>query len=320
MQRLRRHVSPVVGEAGVAGRLGPRLGRRRVRGNREGLPRPLAQALQATTVRALGFPFRRLAAILEPVQLVGTAHTSWIARATTLRRECSRRLSGDTRPDHDRPFPAALDIVARFSATEESDRSNMLTISKPQRRRQIKAFLADEPRTVAKRIVTSNPWLCDQIGVDFSAWSKPVLQHHGWPTATLHMVGSAATGFSLRADQAGRRFRKIGGTQHPSDLDLGIVDDNLFDTCWDKMIQWERGINHYLSVHDRAHVYWGRIDRAKLPGRAYLRVTLRSLQNSVTRSREFRGYPASVRVYKHHDDMVGYIVNSIHALRRSVSI
>ena len=194
----------------------------------------------------------------------------------------------------------------------------MVLATKPQHRRNIQEFLVDDPRIIAERIVTSNPWLCDQIGVNFSAWSRPLLQSNGFHKATLHMVGSAATGFSLRAEQPGRSFRKIGGNRQPSDLDLGIVDNNLFDTCWKKMIQWERGINQYLDVRDRAHVYWGRIDRHKLPYRTYLRVTLRNLVNAITRSREFRGYPASVRIYRHHDDIVGYIENSIHILSRSI--
>ncbi len=197
----------------------------------------------------------------------------------------------------------------------------MVATEEQQRRGRIQTFLTETetPRTLAERLVASNPWLCEQIGVDFAEWAKPVLRDHGLPGATLHLVGSAATGFSLRAEQAGRSFRKVGGIKRPSDLDLGIVDEKLFDSCWTKMIQWERGINCYLEVLDRAHVYWGRIDRGKLPERAYLRIALLDLQNAVTRSREFWGYPASLRVYRHRHDLIGYLEYSIQVLMRSVS-
>ena len=195
----------------------------------------------------------------------------------------------------------------------------MVATEEQQRRERIQAFLTETPKTLAEHLVTSNPWLCEEIGVDFAVWAKPMLRAHHLSSATLYLVGSAATGFSLRAEQAGRSFRKVGGIKRPSDLDLGIVDEELFDSCWNKMIQWERGINCYLEALDRAHVYWGRIDRHKLPERAYLRITLRDLQNAVTRSREFRGYPASVRVYRHRDDLLGYLEYSIQVLMRSIS-
>lgn len=186
-------------------------------------------------------------------------------------------------------------------------------------RRRVQAFLTETSRTLAERLVSSNPWLCEELGFDLAAWAKPVLKAEGLPRATLHLLGSGATGFSLRAEQAGRLFRKIGDSDGPSDLDLGVVDEKLFDSCWSKMIQWERRISCYLEVSDRSHVYWGRIDRNKMPKRGRMIITLRNLQNTVTRSRQFRGYPANVRVYRHLDDLVGYVEYSIQVLARSTS-
>ena len=187
------------------------------------------------------------------------------------------------------------------------------------RRARVKAFLATTSRTLAERLVNSNPWLCDELGIDLAAWATPMLEAQGLPQATLHLMGSAATGFSLRTEQAGRPFRQIGDTERPSDLDLGVVDEELFDSCWSAMLQEERGIAPYLAPRTRAHVYWGRIDNRNLPARVSLRSTLRGLQDAVTRSREFRGYPASVRVYRHLDDLIGYTEHSIQTLVRSIS-
>lgn len=188
-------------------------------------------------------------------------------------------------------------------------------------RARVEAFLATTPtpRALAERLVSSNPWLCDELGFDLAAWARPLLDAQGLPHATLHLMGSAATGFSLRACQAGRPFRQTDHTEGPSDLDLGVVDETLFDSCWDAMLQEERGVDHYLEVCERARVYWGRIDDHRLPDRSSIRANLRELQNAVRRSRQFRDYPASVRVYRQLDDLIGYTQNSLRALARSIS-
>lgn len=179
-----------------------------------------------------------------------------------------------------------------------------------------RAFLQGSPRALAECLLTTNPWLCDQVEIDFAAWAKPLLRDHDLPSAALYLLGSAATGFSLKAEQPGRPFKRIGGTRSPSDLDLGMVDEALFDSCWNEMTREERGICHYLEDWDRIHVYWGIIDDYKLPARAKLKITLRNLQNAITSSPEFRGYPASIRVYRTHDDLIGYLESSIQRLRR----
>lgn len=85
------------------------------------------------------------------------------------------------------------------------------------------------------------------------------------------------------------------------------------------MVQWERGSHPYIGDPIRARVYWGRIDRHTLPERTAQRVRLRNLVNAVTQSREFRGYPASIRVYRRRDDLLGYLEHSINFLSRSIS-
>ena len=58
----------------------------------------------------------------------------------------------------------------------------MVATEEQQRRGRIQTFLTETetPRTLAERLVASNPWLCEQIGVDFAEWAKPVLAERFW--------------------------------------------------------------------------------------------------------------------------------------------
>ncbi len=168
--------------------------------------------------------------------------------------------------------------------------------------------------------MTGNPWLCDQLGVDWREWSRTLLDGHGYTDATLHLVGSAATGFSLSPEKAGRPFRRLGGVGAPSDLDIALIDGDLFRSCWNEMVSWERssGGASYLLGHDRERVYWGRIDDHRVQNRSAVRIKVRMLIDACRRSSEFRGYPASLRVYRRQEDLVHYVVRGLQALGRTV--
>lgn len=186
-------------------------------------------------------------------------------------------------------------------------------------RGRVAAFLAEDTAVLAERILTQNPWLCEQIGVHWNSWSRALLDSNGLRSASLHLLGSAAIGFSLSPEKAGRQFRQISGTELPSDLDLAVVDDGLFRSCWDEMVAFERlGRSTYLNESDREHVYWGRIDDYRIPSRSPAKTQARTLIDSCRRSPEFRGYPASLRVYRRWNDLFYYVVRGLQALGRTI--
>lgn len=186
-------------------------------------------------------------------------------------------------------------------------------------RERVVAFLSDDSTVLARRVVHQNPWFCQQLGLDLEVWSRALLDAHGLETATLRLIGSAATGFSLSPEKAGRVFRKVGGVHTPSDLDMALVDETLFRTCWDEMVGLERRAGqHYLVTADREHVYWGRIDDHRIPYRARARAVVRTLIDAVRRSPEFRGYPTNIRIYRRHEDLLHYVVRCLQLLVRRI--
>ena len=179
-------------------------------------------------------------------------------------------------------------------------------------------FVADDSLRLATGIIDSNPWLCDQVGVQLDVWALPLLARHGLTAATLHLVGSAAVGFSLKAEQPGRPFRRIGGGARPSDLDVAIVCAPLFDDCWSEMANFDRQTRWTSDPQDRQAVYWGHIDHQHLPDRAQGRRKLQTIANEIRKSVAFRDYPCTIRVYRKRSDLMGYVRHSIFVLERSI--
>lgn len=179
-------------------------------------------------------------------------------------------------------------------------------------------YLAHNSAVLAKNLLEDNPWLCKQLGVEWAAWSRSLLEELGLKRATLHLMGSAAIGFSLSPDKPGRRFRTVGTTDGPSDLDIALVDDSFFHACWNEMLRRDRRERFASGAHERECVYWGRIDDHRVPNRSPSRMQVRTLLDSCRRSPEFRGYPVSLRIYRRRDDLLGYLVSSLSALERTL--
>ena len=188
--------------------------------------------------------------------------------------------------------------------------------------KRARAFLtSDSASALARQIVESEPWLCAELGVDFCEWADSTLRRAGRPTASrLFILGSAALGFSLSPTTVGRPFRKYEDSDRPSDLDLAIVDSSLFIMSWESMVQNEvlQG-PRYLRDEDKIRIYWGRIDDHRIPMRSEPRTAARRVVDAARRSKQFRGYPASLRVYRRKDDLLHYYAHNIRFLRRAVT-
>lgn len=183
---------------------------------------------------------------------------------------------------------------------------------------RVVAFLADDSRVLAERVVDRNPWICTQLGVDLEEWAPLLLAEYDLEDADLRIIGSGATGFSLDADKAGQPFRRVGGGAKPSDLDVAVVHERLFEECWGDMVAFDRFSRLSTKPWNREGVYWGHIDDYCVPDRSDARRRLRDLASAIRRSPTFRGYPCTVRMYRSREDLLGYVASSIKKLERSV--
>jgi hypothetical protein len=85
----------------------------------------------------------------------------------------------------------------------------------------------------------------------------------------IHIVGSAATGYSLSPLKPGRPFRKPGVSGPASDIDVALVNQGLFDHAWETILTHDRSRRLQMSYDARAKtrtdVYWGVVAQKSLP-------------------------------------------------------
>lgn len=171
---------------------------------------------------------------------------------------------------------------------------------------------------LANQILRRAPWYSNQVGLDFVSWSRDLLAVQGFSnTAVLHLVGSAANGFSLSPEKPGSPFRMLPTDDNPSDLDFCLVDQKLFSQMWNSMVKEDHLLGAHLTPDPvRIRVYWGRIEQYAAPQRE--RARLRYLSDAIRRTPEFRGYKASIRVYRRRRDLKGYTLSCLARLRKAI--
>jgi hypothetical protein len=81
----------------------------------------------------------------------------------------------------------------------------------------------------------------------------------------IYIVGSAKMGYSLAPRKFGRPFAP------ESDIDVVVIDSNLYDTMWTSILRWHYRRRHRLPPRDRKWdterregLYWGYLDPSRL--------------------------------------------------------
>jgi hypothetical protein len=171
-------------------------------------------------------------------------------------------------------------------------------------------------------MLEETPWLFREREPAYGQWRSELGDELAKITGELFVVGSAALGFSLVPEKAGRPFRPAEDPEGPSDVDLALVSEQLFAACWDTLVTWERAKKLRVSFDQRMRVktgiYWGHVSAVTVPKNTDPSRTLRMIAARVTRIPNTRGHPATFRVYRRREDLTGYQLHSIATLRKSV--
>lgn len=150
--------------------------------------------------------------------------------------------------------------------------------------------------------------------------------------ANIRVVGSARTGFSLNPHTFPRSFGPA------SDLDIIVVDQQLFDMVWRTMLEWNYPRRVALPTDERKwrnarqnDLYWGwfRPDRLRYDGLQFPEVLtpLRDLSakwfnafRSLSTLNEFSDRDAAGRLYRSWTHALLYHLDGLRQLRDLVKV
>jgi hypothetical protein len=172
---------------------------------------------------------------------------------------------------------------------------------------------------VDRQILNRIPWIFDG-SVDYSTWLVEVAADIDIPTTSIRIVGSAATGYSLSPLKPGRPFRpRSTANERTSDIDVALLDDDLFYQAWDTIVGYDRRRRLKGSEEARAKlrldVYWGVVSQNSLPQNTEPARRLLMALAALGRRPPLRGYTVRCRVYRRIEDLRAYHVESLRHLR-----
>jgi hypothetical protein len=176
---------------------------------------------------------------------------------------------------------------------------------------------------VEHEILNRRPWIFDTDEA-YRSWRVIVSSELGLGPDHVRIVGSAATGFSLSPLKPGRPFRQLPGVQgQTSDIDIALIDTNLFATAWDIIVSFDRarrlGLSEDARAKVRLDVYWGLVGQYSLPPNTDPARRVRTVRAAAGRMPPLRGYPIRCRVYRRVEDLLAYHTDSLRQLRRELT-
>jgi hypothetical protein len=191
-------------------------------------------------------------------------------------------------------------------------------------RNELKALLDSytDEEFLRREVFDRTPWIFGDEGL-YNDWLESVSSSLKLRPASIQIVGSAATGYSLSPLKAGRPFQEIGAARsYFSDVDIAVTDSVLFENAWNTIILFDRRRRLRLSNDHRAKVrldvYWGAIGQRTVPMNTDPARRLLTIVSLLRSQPPVRGYEVSCRVYRRPEDLQAYHIDSLRQLREEL--
>jgi hypothetical protein len=176
---------------------------------------------------------------------------------------------------------------------------------------------------VRRDVFGRRPWIFDS-DESYNLWRETIASELRLDGNNILVVGSAATGFSLSPLKPGRPFRSLndpsGGA---SDVDMVILNENLFTRAWDIIVSFDRGRRLGFGEDSRAKirldVYWGLVATWSIPENTDPARSVLTALSTAGRIPPIRGHMITCRLYRRREDLEAYHVNSMRLLRLELS-
>lgn len=176
---------------------------------------------------------------------------------------------------------------------------------------------------VDTEILNRRPWIF-AVDAEHDSWCASVATALEIEKQHIHIVGSAATGYSLSPLKAGRAFRKPTTDTQASDIDLAITSKELFEEAWNTVIAFDRRMRLRMSSSERdkmrTDVYWGLVGQRSLPANTDAARRILTAVSAATNAPPVRGHIVRCRIYRRKNDLTAYHVSSLRQLRAVLEV
>jgi hypothetical protein len=171
-------------------------------------------------------------------------------------------------------------------------------------------------------LLTSKPVIFEQQS-DYTAWKRSIADAAKIRDHQVFLMGSAVTGFSMAPLKFGRVFSIVATPERPaSDLDLVVVDSQLFHQCWAAILHRDRRAGLGMPSEQKEKlmqdVYYGFVSDKVTPRSAEVFRRLLTLRAACGRHRGSGGIRLNMRVYHRVADFAGYQISSLRSLKRTL--
>lgn len=173
------------------------------------------------------------------------------------------------------------------------------------------------------QLLGRRPWIFD-ADETYHAWRRSVAATLAIEPSAVCIVGSAATGFSLSPWKAGRPFlRTLSLNPVVSDIDIALIDPNLFAVAWDTIVRFDRELRLGGTEESRSkirmNVYLGLVGQRTLPRNTERARRLFTAISVDGRHPPLRGYRLQSRLYRRVEDLRAYHITSLRQLRAQLA-
>lgn len=173
-----------------------------------------------------------------------------------------------------------------------------------------------------RHVLEPVPFIFGPSAAGFHTWREAVASFLQTEPASVFLVGSAATGYSLSPEKPARLFRPItvSAPERPSDIDLAIVAPEFFLRTWETLLTHDRRRTLRMRRDQiekmRRYIYFGALFDYTVPANTDAARALRAAVSHTRGTLLMRGHRVTIKLYRTHKDLAAYQAFSIARLRQ----
>ena len=178
----------------------------------------------------------------------------------------------------------------------------------------------DHGTIVEEFLIAGLPYVFKNSPTDYDALCSTIGSAFTLAVDTMTVIGSGRIGYSLSPDKYGAPFST------ESDIDVAVVNAELFDTAWFELLRLsrkkyfslEKQVQSWIAAHREGHIFWGFVCPDRLPGVVGLSRTWFRTFKGLARIPTLAGRDVNGRLYRTWEHVKIHQLNSLRTIQRAL--